>query len=134
MWNRNLVKGHGLHLMDKRQALQQKIKNIFGVLQKQKISIAPDVQFDTKSTIVFDQECFLANTCNKQRFIHALAEHLRHCNLNIRQADGDADTDNAAVAINLSEQGKPVVVHAEEHTGTSCVPLEKFNDTCVLQI
>jgi hypothetical protein len=79
-----------------------------------KASVAPDVHFDSCSVVTFDQEAFLSNASNKQRFISLLAQHLQDCSYHIRQSEGDADVDIAAVAVHLSRQGNAVVVYAED--------------------
>jgi len=79
-----------------------------------KASVAPNIQIEANTIVTLDQDIFLTNTNNKQQFIDLLALHLRNSMFKTKQSPGDADTDIAAVALDIVQQGINVVVCAED--------------------
>jgi len=77
--------------------------------------VAPNVQMEPHSTVMFEQESVLANDGNKQQLISMLAHHLKAHNIEAKVSAGDADVDIAATALELAQHDrKPVAVYAED--------------------
>lgn len=56
-----------------------------------KVSSSADIIFDGSMTTSTTQEKFLGNANNKNRFIFMLCEKLKAANVNVKQAQNDAD-------------------------------------------
>ena len=76
-------------------------------------TVAPTQLVTTTTKQIGQQEAFLANKHNKMAFIDVLSSHLQQAGINTHQAQGDADTDIVAVALQCASRGN-VVVLAED--------------------
>ena len=77
--------------------------------------VAPDVQLDMQSVIVFHQDSFLANSRNKQQFIKLLADCMTAAHISVVCAPGDAHTSTVAEAVGRAGSGKGgVAVYADD--------------------
>jgi hypothetical protein len=65
--------------------------------------ISPDVDLATCHNVVFEQDAFMANSSNKQRFIKLLHKHLQDAGFTTYQAVGDADADIVKVALDMAK-------------------------------
>lgn len=76
--------------------------------------IVPDVLLLLSSDMVFDQEVFLANEKDAQQFIDHVSECLWASKITVVRSNGDADTDIAATALHIDEDGKTAVVYNDD--------------------